>query len=222
MRALLGLGSLAYLAFVQHVAFAQKAPLNTDPVRTELAAMGKPGSAVALARDRVNEILSSDNSCSAWFKKSDPHAAATFASLRFMIDANGPQYIVGWRTEQGEVLFKHPYSASTFEDSGPNSVVTLNANGPFFVRNGIVMWQDNPGNFRYAIGMRILQVGLYAGNTLEAQVTTLLHEFGHVTGRIPEDTDELSGQSGRNTEQVVHFCRAQIKAAARHSGRVSR
>jgi hypothetical protein len=219
MRALLCLASLACLSFVQDVAFAQNSSIFADPVRTRLAAMGKPGLTVALARDKVNEILSSDNSCSAWFRKADPHAAATFASLKFIIDDKGPQYVIGFRTDKGEVFFKHPYSASTFEGAGPNSVVTLNANGPFFVRNGVVMWEDNAGGFRYAIGTRVLQVGSYAGNTLGAQITTLLHEFGHVIGRLPEDSDELRGQSGRNTEQVIHFCHAQIKAAERHPGR---
>jgi hypothetical protein len=183
--------------------------------------MGKPGLAVALARDKVSEILQSENSCSAWFRKADPNATATFASLKFVIDPKGPQYILGWRTDTGVTLFKHPYSASAWEGAGANSVVKLNANGPFFVRGSVVMWQANAGGFRYAIGWHMLQVGSYAGNTLAAQITTLLHEFGHVVGRIPEDTDELSGQSGRNTQEVIHYCHAQIKAAERHSGRIS-
>jgi len=183
--------------------------------------MGKPGLAIALAREKVTEILLSENSCSAWFKKADRNAAATFDSLKFIIDAKGPEYVLGWRTDTGETLFKHPYSASVLEGAGPNSVVKLNANGPFFVRWGVVLWEDNTGSFRRAIGSRVLQVGSYPGNTLAAQITTLLHEFGHIVGRVPDDSDELSGQSGRNTAEVIHYCHAQIKAAARHSGRPS-
>jgi hypothetical protein len=222
MRCWLGLAGLACLSFFHEVAFAQNSSLFADPVGAELAAMGKPGLAIALARDRVSEILQSDNSCSAWFKKADPNAEATFASLRFVIDATGPQHILSWRNDKGVMIFKHPYSASAIEGSGANSVVTLNANGPFFVRYGLVFWQEN-GNFRHAIGSGTFQVGSYAGDTLAAQITTLLHEFGHIVGRLPEDTDELSGQSGRNTQEVVRHCHAQIKAAAKHdSMRVSR
>lgn len=221
MRRWLGLASLAGMTFVHEVALAQNPPLVTGGNRTELAAMGKPGLAIALARDKVSEILQSENSCSVWFRSVDRNAASTFASLKFVIDAKGPRYVVGWRNDAGVLFFKHPYSASTLEGAGANSVVTLNANGPFFVGTGIVMWEEHAGRFRHAIGSRILQVGSYPGNTLAAQITTLLHEFGHVVGRIPEDSDELSGQSGRNTQEVINRCQAQIKAAAKHSGRAS-
>jgi hypothetical protein len=220
MRRWLGLATLA-VAVRYEVAFAQNSPLFREADRTELAATGKPALAIAVARDKVSEILQSENSCSAWFKSVDHNAAATFASLKFVIDAKGPRYVVGWRNDAGEAFFKHPYSASTLEGAGANSVITLNANGPFFVRSGVVMWQERAGNFRHAIGSRVLQVGSYSGNTVAAQITTLLHEFGHVVGRIPDDSDELSGQSGRNTEEVIRHCHVQIKAAARHSDRAS-
>jgi hypothetical protein len=221
MRCWLGLASLAGMAVFHGVTFAQSPSLVTDGNRTEVATLGKPGLAIALTRNKVSEILESENSCSAWFRSIDPNAAATFASLKFVIDAKGPQYVVGWRNDAGVLFFKHPYSARTLEGTGANSVVTLNANGPFFVRTGVVMWQEHGGTFRHAIGSCILQVGSYPGNTLAAQITTLLHEFGHIVKRIPEDSDEMSGQSGRNTEEVIHHCHAQIKAAARHAGPAS-
>jgi len=56
-------------------------------------------------------------------------------------------------------------------------------------------------------------VGSYEGSTLRAQVATLLHELGHVTGSLPDDSDELSGESGRNTDRVLRVCRAEIKAS---------
>jgi hypothetical protein len=34
-----------------------------------------------------------------------------------------------------------------------------------------------------------------------------------VTGRLPDDSDELSGLSMQNTERVLHACRADIKAS---------
>lgn len=223
MRLQLHLGSvtclvLIQLAILQDVALAQKSSADTDPVRAELIAMGKAGEAISLARDKVMQILQSENSCSAWFKKADPNAAATFASLRFILDPKGPRYILGWRANGGETLFKHPYSGSTIAGRGPKSAVTLNANGPFFVRSGPVFWQPMAGIVPRPLGWGTFEVGAYPGNTAPAQIVTLLHEFGHVVGRIPNDSDELSGQSGRNTEQVIRYCHAQIKAASRHSG----
>lgn len=209
-------------ALVCDDAFAQNhATFQQDPVRAQLLEMGQPGLTISLARERVIEILESENSCSAWFQKVDPDAAATFASLKFIIDANGPQYIVGWRSDSGEMLFKQPYSAKARENTGRNSVVILNANGPFFTRTTSVLQKEISGSSPHPAGWRLLQVGSYAGNTLAAQMTTLLHELGHVVGRIPDDSDELRGQSGRNTAEVLHFCRAQIRGAerrSRHSG----
>ena len=223
MRFQLCLGSVAYLvliqlASIQDVALAQKSRGGTDPVRAELVAWGKPGEATALARDKVMEILQAENSCSAWFKKADPDPAATFASLRFILDPKGPQHILGWRADNGATLFKHPYSGSTIAGRGRKSVVTLNANGPFFVRGGPVFWRATTGSVPRPVGWGIFEVGTYPGKTLSAQVVTLLHEFGHVVGRIPDDSDVLSGQSGRNTAEVIRYCHAEIKAAARNAG----
>jgi hypothetical protein len=111
------------------------------------------------------------------------------------------------------MLFKQPYSARALENAGRSSVVTLNANGPFFARTTRVFQSEIPGSLPRPSGWRALQVGSYGGDTLSAQITILLHELGHVVGRLPDDSDELSGQSGRNTAEVLRFCRAQIKAA---------
>ena len=186
-----------------------------DPLRGQLLAAGKPGATIALARERVAGILQSQNSCSSWFKEIDPDAAAIFASLKFVIDANGPQNVVSLRSESGEMLFKQPYSAKAWEYGGGSSVVILNANGAFFVRTAFVLRQENAGSSLYRSGWRYLRVGSYAGDTLAAQMAILLHELGHVVGRLPDDSDEWSGQSGRNTTELLRFCHNQINAAAR-------
>jgi hypothetical protein len=102
------------------------------------------------------------------------------------------------------MLLKHPYAAKALENS---SFVLLNANGAFFVRAAPVLQQDNQGGFYRLSGSRDLRAGSYPGNTLAAQITILLHELGHIVGRLPDDSDELSGQSERNTAEVLHFCR---------------
>jgi hypothetical protein len=108
---------------------------------------------------------------------------------------------------------KHPYAARALENAGGNSIVVLNAKGAFFVPVAVVLQQEDMSDLFHASGWRYLLVGSYRGGTLAAQITILLHELGHVVGRLPEDSDELSGQSERNTAAVLRFCRAQIKAA---------
>ena len=212
---LAGSGVFLCAPFISAVLFAQTYTFVTnDPIREQLLTMGKPGLAVAVARDRVIEILQSRNSCSDWFQKVDPNAASTFASLKFIIDTDGPKDVFGLQSHSGEMLLKHPYSARAIENAGPNSIVTLNAKGAFFVRVAPALRQENNSNWFRPSGSCYLLVGSYRGDTLTAQITILLHELGHVVGRLPDDSDELSGKSGRNTAEVLRFCRRQIKAAA--------
>lgn len=209
---LAGPGVFLCLAYNSGVSFAQSHMLATnDPIRAQLLTKGKPGLAVAQARSGVIEILQSNNSCSVWFQGADPNAASTFASLKFIIETNGPKQVLGLRSGSGEMLLKHPYAAKALENS---TVVVLNANGAFFVRAAPVFQQDNQGGFYRLSGSRELQAGSYTGNTRGAQMTILLHELGHVVGRLPNDSDELSGQSERNTAEVLRFCHKQIKAAS--------
>jgi len=219
---LAGPGVFVCAAFIPNISFAQDHTLiTTDPIGAQLLTMGKSGLTVALARDHVLEILQAKNSCSAWFQEVDPNAASTFASIKFIIAANGPHEVLALRSHSGDMLFKHPYAARALEDGGGDPIVILNSKGAFFIRTTIVLRQQNPGAAFRPSGWRYLLVGSYFGDTLAAQVTILLHELGHVVGRLPHDSDELSGQSGRNTAEVLRFCRRQINAAVRsplHSG----
>jgi hypothetical protein len=210
-----GVAFLAWATLVSGVSFAQSDTFVTnDPIRAQLLAMGKPGVTVAAARDHVIEILQSPNSCSAWFQDVDPNVLSTFASLKFIIDTNGPHQVLSLQTHPGEMLLKHPYSATAAENAGAHSFVVLNAKGAFFVSFAAVLQQEDTSGLSRPSGWRYLLVGSYRGDTLAAQITILLHELGHVVGRLPEDSDEWSGQSGRNTAEVLRFCRAQIKAAS--------
>ena len=208
---LAGFGVFVCAALIPNFSLAQD--IANDPIRAQLLTMGKPGLTVTLARDHVIEILQNKNSCSAWFQEMDPKAAATFVSLKFIIDANGPQGVLEMRLHSGEMLFKHPYAASVFVNSEGKSIVILNAKGAFFMRAAVVLRQEHDGSLFRATGSRYLLIGPYTGDTLAAQITILLHELGHVVGGLPDDSDELSGQSGQNTAEVLRFCRAQVKAS---------
>jgi hypothetical protein len=126
------------------------------------------------------------------------------------------------RDQERGLLFKHPWAAKSTQYGGAKSTILVNANGPFFTRTAIVMQLDSKGWPARPDGMRLLTVSSYQGNTPEAQITILLHELGHVIGRLPEDADSWDGQSSRNTSEVLRHCKAEIHAAAHisPSGRI--
>jgi hypothetical protein len=185
-----------------------------DSVRLRLQALGARGSAIEQAREHVIAILSTENSCSAWFREADPDVAATFESLDFTLH-DGPKYVVAFKSAWGGMLLMHPYSAAVQENAGHNATVLLNANGPFFENAADILERNPPGRFARIVGRLALRVGSFDGNTLPAQITTLFHELGHVIGLLPDDSDELSGLSRQNTQRVLHACRAEIKVSAR-------
>ncbi len=183
-----------------------------DPIRLRLLDMGARGLAIERAREHVLAILRADNSCSAWFREANSDAADIFESLNFRL-ADGPKDILEFKSS-GEILFQHPYSARVEENAGPNATILLNARGAFFVKTADVFERQTDGGLLRPAGLRELRIDSYAGGTLSAQMTTLLHELGHVIGRLPDDSDESSGLSMQNTTRVLHACRAEINASA--------
>ena len=188
-----------------------------DPVRAQLLNLGKAGQTIEIAREKVLEILKEPNGCSDWFEAANPDAAGVFATLRYFLDENDPGFITALRSDSGGLLFKHPYAGSTTQNAGLHAVITLNAHGAFFANSARLMRQEIIGSAPHRAGWHSLEISSYPGNTLSAQITTLLHELGHVIGRIPDDSDEFSGQSTRNTREVVRHCRGAIKASLRHA-----
>jgi hypothetical protein len=181
-------------------------------VDPRLLPFGARGLLIEQARQYVLAILAADNPCSSWFREADPNVAATFESLNFSLD-DGPKDVVIFKSSSGEAFLKHPYSAAIPENAGHDATVALNANGPFFTSVADVLRDSGRGVARVN-GRRELRVGPYPGNTLPARLTTLLHELGHAVGRLPDDSDELSGLSEQNTQRVLHACHAEIKASA--------
>jgi hypothetical protein len=185
-----------------------------DPAHLRLHTLGTRGLLIEEARQTILAILATENSCSAWFREADPDAAAIFESLNFSL-YDGPKEVVILKSASGELLFKHPYSAGVQENAGLNATVLLNLNGAFFTSVADILGHDSDSVVARFRGRRELHVGPYAGNTLPARITTLLHELGHVIGRLPDDSDELSGLSELNTQRVLHACHAEIKASTR-------
>jgi hypothetical protein len=199
------------LAFVPPAAFSQDLALHDDRILPELAAMDERGGTIMRVREQVIRILQSENRCTAWFQGSDPDPAGVFQSLHYEIQTDGPSYILLVKDGRGEKVFKHPWGARTFEFAGRDSTVQLNLVGPFFSSTSVVVEQNLGGFIGRTAGRHGLSVASFPGNTPRAQATILLHELGHVIGRLPADNDSLDGRSSRNTAELLRHCKQQIE-----------
>jgi hypothetical protein len=186
-------------------------------VSTELLVLGQRGDQIARARQEALEILQAQNGCASWFQESDPDAVEVFRSLHYEVDRQGNSHIDRVRGEFGITHFKHPWAAMSNESTGRNSSIALNVHGPFFVRQSRVI--DSAGTIRPT--WHWLNVGFYEGDTTEARVTILLHELGHIIGRLPADNDSWDGQSSRNTMEVLRHCKREIDRTGRKGSRIS-
>jgi hypothetical protein len=186
-------------------------------VSAELASKGKQGQAVARARQQVLAMLRQPNGCLAWFQESDPDPAGVFRSLHFELESTGSAVIYSMRNAQDHQIFQHPWAARAEESDGRGSTIHLNGNGPFFNRTSQIMRLDPSGTIAWPGGNHLLTISGYAGDTPEAQIIILLHELGHIIGRLPEDNGSWDGRSAQNTAEVVRHCKSATSAAARQT-----
>ena len=193
---------------------------ESERIQRDLLALGTPGETILRIRDQVLKILENENGCTAWFQEADPDPAGTFRSLHFMLEEDGPSYVFAIKEIGQAEIFKHPYVARSWENAGRNSTIRLNPNGAFFKRASVVLERDRKGGPLGLGGLHELRVASYSGNSAPAQITALLHELGHITGRLPEDDDSWDGQSGRNTAEVLRHCRSEVGSIARKPPRV--
>lgn len=188
-----------------------------DPVHQQLQIIGRPGKEILQAREKVLEILQTDNTCSQWYRSKDADPAATFRTLSFELDHKGMDYVAETWEPGGLNVFRSPYVARVIQGGGSYSMVTINRNGAFFASLAKVADQPIEGGPLSFRGVRYLKVGPYGGNTLQAQVVTLLHEFGHVLDLLATDKDDYEGKSVQNTTEVLRFCRTQVESKERRS-----
>jgi len=198
---------------------AAKSEIEFHPVEPSFDQFSGPQRiAITHARAGVLEILGSENACSSWLGKTDPHVLETFSSLRFWIEKDGPTHIVKQRDDRGIWVQRGPYIARTSQGTGINTSVGINANGAFFRKAAEVSkieWQN--GTEMMTSARQSLHVGPFDGGSFEAQIITMLHELAHVVGAIPHDGLSPSGlnQSQVNTELVLQHCKNVAKASAK-------
>lgn len=183
-----------------------------DLVQEYLASIGKPGQKILRAREKVLEILQTENACSAWFREKDPNPADTFRTLNYVVDRRGEEFILASKQPGDLTIFRNPYVAKVFQGDGRYGTITINANGAFFTPIASVLegWKEGgPVGDRRP---RATDVGPYAGDSMHAQVLVLLHEFGHVLDLLPTDENNVDGKSVHNTNEVLRFCRSEVES----------
>jgi hypothetical protein len=116
-------------------------------VSMELLDLGQHGDLIAHAREQTLQILQAPNTCTAWFQEAEPSAAEVFRSLRYQLDGNGTSGIYSMRNDLGQILLTHPWAAKSTEYAGSNSIVQINSNGPFVVRESRVANSYPPAGF---------------------------------------------------------------------------
>jgi len=186
-----------------------------DLVPGELGPLRKAGQSILRAREKVLEILQTDNACSDWFRTKDMNPAATFRTLKFALDDKGEEYVRESRDAGLLQIFRSPYVARVYQGDGSFATITLNAKGGFFYGLSKVIEVPREGGPWDYKGYRLLRVGPYAGSTLNAQVATLLHEFGHLLDLLPIDEGDQDGKSVQNTYEVLRYCRPEVESKAK-------
>jgi hypothetical protein len=207
---------------VPQAAYPQGMSTVTDPIALELTALGKHGVVIARVREQVLAMLQTENACSAWFREAEPDPAGVFRSLHYELEEDGSTHVLHMIDLEGTSLYKHPWTARSTQNGGRNSVIQLNPSGPFFSTSSPVIDMDpRGGHFSQGTTFRRLSVASFWGNTTRAQITALLHELGHIVGRLPADDDSWDGRSSRNTDEVLRHCKHEIRAVAESSLRAS-
>jgi len=181
----------------------------------ELKDIGLEGTTIVRVRRAVLEILGSENKCSVWFRRSDPDVSATFRSLNFSVDEDGPDRVTKEQNDRGVWIEHGPYVARTGQNTGRSTTVTINANGAFFRRKDEIYKVNWFGAEERQTGIwRYLHIGPYDGGTLQAQIIAVLHELAHVINAIPVDDSSPVGfiRSQQNTELILHYCKSEVSA----------
>ena len=189
---------------------------SDSATQSALESFGKKGQSIFGARAGVLEILAAGNACTTWFRDRAPDPARLFRTLSFTVDRKAIDYVMERRGSGSSGVFVNPYVATVVQDGGEFQNVALNAGGAFFRTSATLVRLSKEGGPLQFHGARTLRVGPYMGNTLQAQITTLLHELGHVAGLLPLDTNDVNGQSAANTSEVLRHCQPEIESAAKH------
>src|SRR5260370_7808460 len=140
--------------------------------------MGKTGQKILRARDRVLEILQTENPCSAWLREKDADPAATFRTLDYAVDRRGEAFVHAWK-DMGAQYFRDPYVARVGQDTGAYATITLNAGGAFFQTQAAALLGSKDGGPFEITAPRLMNIGPYPGPSIPGQTLPLFPPLLH-------------------------------------------
>jgi len=164
------------------------------------------------AKAAVLAILGGDNPCADFFSKNGSNDAYKDFATSPITTYNGPNYYTPFVDANGKL---NAYLENGFMKPGPGGTgaIELNQNGAFFQQSAYEFKPDvvTPSPRRVPAYARS-----FRGNTLGAQILTMLHEFAHIEGVIDPDNGPISQaatKSGNNTALVEKNCLTAIQDA---------
>jgi hypothetical protein len=175
---------------------------------------------ISRARAALNNLLKGKNPCAEFFNQgatnfatNSPGAPTTGAdainAANIVKDPSGPSQIVKSADQNGNIVYSQPYGAKTIEGGGPSGTIDINPNGAFYKTTAFVRGTTQ------TMGLTIggtENPHQFAGDTLQAQMTILLHEMAHLLNMIPSDGSNPN-QSLRNTQTILDHCKSDIAKA---------
>ena len=131
------------------------------------------------------------------------------------MDRHGEEIVHAWKDAGSQFTYRDPYVARVGQATGAYATITLNVEGAFFQAQAPMLVVPKEGGPVINGGTRFINIGPYAGDSLNAQTLALLHEFGHVIDLLPLDFENENGKSVQNTAEVLRNCRAEIDSRGR-------
>ncbi len=152
------------------------------------------------AKELAVKVLSGDNNCKKFFGEN----AATVLEKVKVEKEEGPSKAKK-DPETGKIT--EPRAARTSQGTGENSTIYINQNGAFFRSRAFFEGSTDTHPLRFK-GENEYGFG---GDTLNARVGIILHEFAHNVDKIPSDAGNPS-QSTKNNDTILKECEDSIKA----------
>lgn len=182
---------------------------------------------ITLAKNKILGILNGNSPCANFFNQgvvnflggispSQTPAADVLSSANIIKGSTGPSRVTQSTDQQGNITYKQPYGATTGQSAGYGATIEINPNGAFYNTSAFIQGTTPIKSMPLTIGGTD-NPQQYAGDSLAAQMTIIMHELAHNIDLIPPDQGKgvKQGQSTANTQTVLDNCKDAIDAATK-------
>jgi hypothetical protein len=159
----------------------------------------------------VKDVLVSSGDCAKFFDSAKIDALTRFDNTDF-VTVNGPDRVT-WALVNSKPTQVPPYAWDAQVQPGVGRFVQLNRNRGFYqqtTRNVLA-----GGGYGSNLSTGTIKAGDFIGGSLEYQITTVLHELGHLVDLLPSDKSGGPEASNANTNLILSKCKDAIAQAAK-------